>query len=174
MTDEQVDQALQNAKGIGGEFDQAKKRSRRSLAWVYLNLVRLFVLTGLPEFGRAQVIGGAAFVVCCLSLLSTPFLFRSCGAAFQGAAILTVCGFCLAAPAVLILWPTEPKRVAYQRLRQQRKEWKGQVEALRPATVQAWADYKRLREQWTIYGRLEKAWRRQQELAALLASANTS
>lgn len=171
VTDEQVEQALQNAKKLGAEFDQAKARSRPSPTWVCLNLVRLFFLTGLPKFGRAKVIGGTAFVVCCLSLLSTPFLFRSLGAALEGAAVLTACGFCLAAPAVLLLWPTEPKRVAYQRLRQQRKEWKGQVEALRPATEQAWADYKRLREQWTIYGRLEKARRRQQELAALLASA---
>ncbi len=171
VTDEQVDQALQNAKKLGAEFDQAKRRSRPGLTWAYLNLVRLFVLTGLPGFGKVKVIGGAAFVLCCLSLLSTPFLFRSCGAAFQGAAVLTASGFCLATPAILILWPTEPKRLAYQRMIQQRKEWAERVETLRPAAEQAWTDYNRLQEQWTLYGRLEKARLKRDELAALLTSA---
>ena len=171
VTEGQVSQALQNARALQEEFTQAKRKGGASPTWVYLSLVRLFVLTRLPGFGMAKVIGGVAVVVCCLSLLSTPFLFSSLPHALEGATVLTACGFCLTAPAVLVLWPTEPKRLAYQRLRQQRKEWAERVEALRPATEQAWADYKRLKQHWTLCRRLEKAKSRQQELVALLASA---
>ena len=171
VTEGQVSQALQNARALQEEFGQVKRKCGPSPSWVYLSLVRLFVLTRLPGLGKAKVIGGTAVVACCLSLLSTPFLFSSLPLALEGATVLTVCGICLTAPAVLVLWPTEPKRFAYQRLRQQRKEWAEQVEALRPATDLAWADYKRLHQQRTLCGRLEKARLKQQELVALLASA---
>ena len=52
----QVDQALQTSKGLQNEFNQAKARSRPSLRLIYLRLMRLFFLTGLPRYEKATVL----------------------------------------------------------------------------------------------------------------------
>lgn len=171
VTDEQVSQALEHAKALQFDFDDASRRSRPGFALIYLHAVRLFVLTRLPPYGKAVALGGAAAVVCGLSLLSSPFLYGSLGAALEGAAVLTVCGFCVAAAAILALWPTESKRQAFQRLHGEQKEWRQQVEIQRPILERAWANHKLLQQQSGLYRRLKEAQARREELAALLASA---
>ena len=169
-TEQQVEEALQNAKGLQSEFNEVRRLSRRSLRLRYLNLVRLFVLTGLPRHGKAAVMGGAAAAVLRLSMLLSPFLFRSLWAWADGAATLTVLGSCLTTAAIYLLWPTVNKREAFNRLFQQWKERKEQVKALRPGVDRAWEDYRYLRQHYELYGRLEKTRQRREEIAALLTS----
>src|SRR5438046_5192636 len=64
VSEPQLDQALRNAKDLQDKFRQAKKQSHPSLSLVYLRLVRLFVLTGLPRFGEVVAISVAAVVLC--------------------------------------------------------------------------------------------------------------
>jgi hypothetical protein len=171
ITEGQVDQALQNANGLQSEFDSAKERCRRSFRLRYLNLVRLFVLTSLPRHGKMAVIGGAAAVVCGLSLISSPLLYSSIGTALLGSAILTVLGSAATTVAGFVLWPTEAKRQAFNLLN---SEWKSRVEranALEPTVQKAWAEYRLLDRNWTLLDGLLGARQRRSELTALLASA---
>jgi hypothetical protein len=170
VTGLQVDQALQTAKRREKDLKEAKVGSRRSLRLRYLDLVRLFVLTGLPRHGRGVVTGSCAAVVCALSLLLTPFLFSSLGSALLGALILALSGSSLVTASIFLLWPTERKRRSFQHLQQRLKECRDQVRVLRPAVAQAWASYKTLQEAWAVCDRLDKARQRRNELAALLAS----
>ncbi len=171
VVEPEVDQAHGRAKGLQSEFDEAKRRSRRSLTLRYLNVVRLFVLTGLPRCGKPAVIGVSAAIICAVSLVLSPFLFpSSCGSAAVCALVLAAVGSCLAAGVIWALWPTDAKRQAFNRLL---PEWKGrkeQVDNLRPKLEAAWEDYRLLRQQWEFYGRLEEARRRRDEIAALLSS----
>jgi HJR/Mrr/RecB family endonuclease len=170
VAESQVDRALQNAKGLQSEFNQAKARSRPGLRLTYLRLVRLFVLTGLPRYEKAAIIGASGAIICALSLLLSPFVVSSLGTALAGALVLTAFGSCLMTATVFLLWPTENKRQSFQRLQHEWKDRKNKLETLRPSVVQAWTDYKVLRQHWILYNRLEKARQRREELAALLAS----
>jgi len=137
----------------------------------YLLLVRLFVLTGLPRRGKALLIGFAAAITCGLSLAISPLLFSSLSAAYEGAFVLALLGWGLALAAIFILWPNEHKRVSFQRLQGQLKESKERVTTLQPAVVQTWEVHKALRRQWVLCNRLDRARKKRDELAHLLASA---
>src|SRR5262245_48746600 len=67
VAEPQVDHARRRAKELQIEFRQARARGRRSFRLKYLNLVRLFVLTGLPPLGKATVIGSSAAIISALS-----------------------------------------------------------------------------------------------------------
>ena len=170
VTEPQVNQALERAKALQSEFNQIRARGRPGIALMYLKLVRLFFLTPLPGYGKAIVIGGAAALVCAFSLLVSPFVCRSLGAAFEFALVLAVTGSSLATAAVFLLWPTEPKRQAFQRLQRQCKEQRALAESMRPGVTQGWEDYRGLRRSLTLCNRLDQARMKHEELAALLAS----
>ena len=65
----QVDQALEKAEALQDEFNRLKVLGRPGITLIYLNLVRLFVLTRLPGYGKLTVIGGSAAVICGLSFI---------------------------------------------------------------------------------------------------------
>ncbi len=171
ITGHRVEQALRNAEELQREFNRARTQSRPGVRWRYLALVRLFVLSGIPRFGRAKIISSTAAIIFSLTMLFSPFLFSSFGDALLGALFLTASGTVLVTAAVLLLWPTEAKRQGYQSLQRQRKEQNERVETLRSAVGQAWAEHKALRRHRILYDRLEEARQRCDELAALLASA---
>ena len=117
------------------------------------------------------VFSGTAAVVCALSILLSPFVFPcSLAAASVLAMLLTVTGSCLATAALVILWPTESKRLTFQRLQGKCKEYRQRADTLRPAVAQAWAEYNRLQESLTLCIRLDQARKKRDQLAALLAS----
>src|SRR5262249_18788796 len=124
----QVDQVLQRAQSLQAELDQAKSKSRRTLHWAYLNLVRLFVVSRLPQFGKAAIIGGLTAIVCGLSLAFSPCVAPTLGVALGGALVLTVLASLLGTAAVFLLWPTEAKRQAFQRFQVERKQWLERVD----------------------------------------------
>jgi hypothetical protein len=171
VTEQDVEQALRKAEDLQREFDQARARSRLGLVLGYLYLVRLFVLTGLPRYGKAAVLGISAAVVCGLSLLLSPFLFSSLAAALGGASVMTATGAIVVTAAVFLLWPTESKRQSFQRLQRERKGRKQRADSLQAPVSQAWAEYQDVRLRWRLTARLDEARRRHQELASLLASA---
>lgn len=170
IAESQVEQALLYAEGLQSELNQARAQSRPGFRLQYLRLVRLFVLTRLPGYGKTVVIGAITAVICGISLLLTPFFFSSAGTAFFGAFIMLVIGTCLTSAIVLVLWPTEEKRQSFHRLEEQVKAGKQRLEALRPSVEQAWANYATLRDSWKLCVRLDEARQRRDELATLLAS----
>ena len=171
VTETQVNHALQKAKALQSEFNQISARGRPGVRLMYLNLVRFFVLTRLPGYGKKAVIGGAAALVCAFSLLVPPFVCRSSlGSAFALALVLTVTGTSLATVAVFLLWPTESKRQSFQQLQRQCKEHRALAKSMQPGVAQAWADYNGLRRSLALCNHLDKARKKQEELAALLAS----
>jgi hypothetical protein len=166
-----IEEAQEKAERLHEDLNQAKARSRRGLRFRYLNLVRLFVLTRIPCYGKTVVIASSATIICALSLLITPFLYSSMASASAGASIMLLSGTSLVTATILLLWPTEHKRQAFQRLHQQLKQAKEQLETLRPALANACADRDKLRRRWTLCNRLKKAPQRRDALAALLTSA---
>ena len=170
VAEQQVDQALKKANELQREFKQTRALSRPSFTLVYLRLVRLFVLTGLPKFDRVIVIAASGAILCGLSLLLSPFVFSSFASAIGGAFVLTISSFSLLAGAIVLLWPTESKRESFQRLQLEWKNRKDRTEALRPLVKQMWADYKELKRRWTLFNQLTKARVKRDELAALLSS----
>jgi hypothetical protein len=171
VDESQVDEALGKAEALQKELNEVKAHGRPGVKLIYLNLVRLFVLTRLPGFGKVPVIGGSAAMICALSLISSPFIFPSSATAgLEFACCLTVIGSSLASGAILLLWPTEAKRDSYQRLERERKENKKLAETMRPRMAQAWDEYERLRELLSLCDRVRRARRRRDEVAALLAS----
>src|SRR6185312_9890807 len=107
----------------------------------YLRLVRLFVLTGLPRYRKAAIVGACGALICALSLLLSPFVTSSIRVAFGGTFALTAFGSCLVTATVLLLWPTENKRQSFQRLQHEWKDRKDRLDTLRPSVVRAWGDY---------------------------------
>jgi hypothetical protein len=161
---------LQEAKEFQRRFRLAKARSRQGITLRYLSLVRLFVLSGLPRFGKTAIIFSVAAICLALTMLLSPLVFSSFGAAIAGALTFTALGTSLTTAAVFVLWPTDQKRQSFQNLQRQWRDRKAYVESLRPTVVRAWTKHKVLRQRWLLTKHLDKARRRRDELAALLAS----
>jgi hypothetical protein len=170
VTQPQVAGALQEANVLQRRFSLAKAQSRQGITLRYLSLVRVFVLTGLPRFGKTLIIFFAAAICSALTMLLSPVFFPTFGAAIVGALIITALGSGLTTAAVFLLWPTESKRQSFQELQRQWRERRAHVETLRPVVARAWTEHKVLRRRWILTTRLDKARRRRDELNALLTS----
>jgi HJR/Mrr/RecB family endonuclease len=167
VSDQEVDQALQKANGLESEFNRAKVRCLSGLDLLYLKLVRVFVITGLPRLGVGIVIGASTAIICALFMLIAPFVFSPVRSVFERAFLLAVMGFSLATAVVTLLWPTE----TYQRLEREWKERKDVLETWRLSLLRACAEYQIMLKHWTLYARLKKARQRRDDIAALLTSA---
>src|SRR5438093_1018566 len=69
-----------------------------------------------------------------------------------------------------LLWPTEPKRLAFQELHRAWKARMDEMNALRPKAAQAREEYKGLQSQLVLCDRLDDARQQRDRLAALLSS----
>jgi HJR/Mrr/RecB family endonuclease len=173
VSEPQVAQSRQIAQERQRTLKAAKARSRLGITLAYLHLVRLLVLTGLPRYGKTVAIAVFATIpsiFCVLPLLLLALVFPALEITFRGMVLLTVLSAGLMAGAACLLWPTEYKRQAFQNLQRQRKERLHQVETLRAAAAQAWADFKTKRQQWLLTEQLDQARQRRQEIAAVIAT----
>ena len=80
----QVDEARERAAGLHSQFKRLRAESGPGFKLRHLRLVRWFVLTGLPRFGKASVLSSLAAAICALSLVLSPFLFASLGFRTRG------------------------------------------------------------------------------------------
>jgi HJR/Mrr/RecB family endonuclease len=170
VTDEDVAKVRDKAKELQREFDQVMHQSRFGFMLLYLHLVRLFVLSRLPVFGKVVVIGSFVAAICAFSMILSPFVFPTIGAAVQGVLVITSLGGGLVTTVVFLLWPTEHKRQSFQRLHSQRQERKARIETLRLPLAHAWREYKELRNQRLLCAQMESAKKYRDEIAAILAT----
>jgi hypothetical protein len=132
--------------------------------------VRVFASTGLPRFGAGPVIGYSSAGICGAWLLLSPLVFSSAKSAIFGSLALTVVSSGLLSLVVLLLWPTEHKQDAFQRLFRDWGERLQRVEDLRPVAESAWSDYKTLQRQLVLYERLSIARQRHDQVSSLVTS----
>jgi hypothetical protein len=170
VTEMQVEGALQKARELQRAFDEAKSASRASFTLRRLQLVRLFVLTGLPRYGKATLLGGSIAVLSGLSVAGSPLVATTLGSALEGAMIVTGVGSCLLTAMVCWLWPTEQKRQRFHDLQGQRKRQQVRKASLQPAVEQAWAVHETLKAQERLCRRLDQARQDRQKVVALLSS----
>jgi restriction system protein len=170
VTESQVEQAKQQAVARQSEFAEASARCRPSFQLMYLRLVRLVALTRLHRHTGPTVVGVTGTILALLLLLPLLVLFSALGGIVKGALILGAVGVCLATAAVLFLWPTEEKRHAYHRVQQEWSDRKTRAETACAAMEHSRLEYQDRRQKWRLWDLLEKARKRRQGLAALLAS----
>jgi hypothetical protein len=171
VADADVDKAGQRAAELQAEFDATKGKSRVTAKFAYLQAVRLFVLTRLPRLGKLPVLGGAALLLFAVSVPASAFLFPSFWLALGGAVTITawVTGFLTVV--VLILWPTEAKRIEFHQLYQERRKHRARIEELQPVLENAWSEYRVLNRHFELCESLKKAEARRDHIAETLASA---
>jgi HJR/Mrr/RecB family endonuclease len=169
VAESQVEQAYQQAAARENEFKEASAQCRPSLRLRYFRLVRLLALTHLHRYTNRLVAGLCTTVLALLLLLSLLVSFYALGRYFSGALILSSASLGAAAIAIQFLWPTEEKRQVYHRLQQECMDSKVVAEKARAAREHAWAVYEDLHHKWALWNQLEKARKRREDLAALLA-----
>jgi hypothetical protein len=153
------------------EYKYALAQSRNSFRLRHLRAVHRFVRTGLPRFGKAAVMGYATAILCGLSLLLSPLLFSSLQGALGGAFLFTALMSGLLNVTLLVLWPTEIRRITYLQLERQRRDAEEQVYDLRSSLAQAKSEYEKAQQCFATGKRVDDIRRRRGELVALLGSA---
>jgi hypothetical protein len=170
VTEQEVDRAQQKAKVLQQEFDQVMRQTQIGFTLLYLHLVRLFVLTRLPGFGKVTVIGSFGAVICAFSMVLSALVFSTVEAVFQAALFITLSGCSLVTMFVFLLWPTEHKRHSFLRLQGERQELNARVETLQLPLAQAWKAFKGLRRRRDLCVQLESAKKDRDEIAAIIAT----